>query len=78
MPRPRLLSHDYRMENAVLFIQDLARVLRISRSTIDRRMAAGTFPIPPLPALDNRLRFAKTDVDAYLANRVNRPRTRNR
>ena len=36
----------------VLFIEDVARILRTSRSTIERRRRAGTFPIPELPSID--------------------------
>ena len=42
----------------VLFIDDLARVLRTSRSTIERRRRAGTFPIPELPGIDGRPRWS--------------------
>jgi hypothetical protein len=38
----------------MLFIEDLAGVLRTSRSTIARRRRAGTFPIPELPGIDRR------------------------
>jgi hypothetical protein len=33
----------------VLFINDLVRLLRTSRSTIERRRRSSTFPIPELP-----------------------------
>jgi len=67
----------------VLFIEDLARVLRTSRSTIERRRRSGTFPIPELPAIDERPRWSRQAVERYLAStdgglrsRRGRPRTR--
>ena len=36
---------------AILFIDEVASVLRVSRSTIERRRRDGTFPIPELPKL---------------------------
>jgi predicted DNA-binding transcriptional regulator AlpA len=52
----------------VLFIQDVARVLRTSRSTIERRRRMGTFPIPELPGIDGRPRWSRYAIDAYLAS----------
>lgn len=52
----------------VLFIDDLTRILRTSRSTIERRRRAGLFPIPELPSLDGRPRWSRRAVDAYLAS----------
>jgi hypothetical protein len=67
----------------VLFIEDLARLLRTSRSTIERRRRSGTFPIPELPAIDGRPRWSRRPVEQYLAStngglrpRRGRPRTR--
>jgi hypothetical protein len=67
----------------VLFIEDVARVLRTSRSTIERRRRSGTFPIPELPAIDERPRWSRRAVERYLAStngglrpRRGRPRTR--
>jgi hypothetical protein len=67
----------------VLFIEDVARVLRTSRSTIERRRRSGTFPIPELPAIDERPRWSREAVETYLAStdgglrpRRGRPRTR--
>ena len=50
----------------VLFIDDIAKVLRTSRSTIERRRSAGAFPIPELPALDWRPRWSRSAVEEYL------------
>ena len=52
----------------VLFIDDVARVLRTSRSTIERRRRAGTFPIPELPSIDGRPRWSRQAVERYLAS----------
>ena len=67
----------------VLFIEDVAHVLRTSRSTIERRRRSGTFPIPELPAIDERPRWSRQAVERYLAStdgglrsRRGRPRTR--
>ena len=67
----------------VLFTEDIARVLRTSRSTIERRRRSGTFPIPELPAIDERPRWSRQAVERYLAStdgglrsRRGRPRTR--
>ena len=66
-----------------MFIEDVARVLRTSRSTIERRRRSGTFPIPELPAIDERPRWSRQSVERYLAStdgglrsRRGRPRTR--
>jgi hypothetical protein len=67
----------------VLFIEDVARILRTSRSTIERRRRAGTFPIPELPSIDERPRWGRVAVERYLAStnegmRSRRGRPRNR
>ena len=59
----------------VMFLDDLATVLRVSRSTIERRRRAGTFPIPELDSLDRRPRWSRRAVDRYLASE---PRTMRR
>ena len=68
----------------VLFIEDLVQILRTSRS--DHRVMvarSGTFPIPELPAIDERPRWSRQAVERYLAStdgglrsRRGRPRTR--
>jgi predicted site-specific integrase-resolvase len=50
----------------VLFLTDVAAVLRTSTRTIKRHLRAGTFPIPSLPGIDKRVRFARVDVARYL------------
>ena len=67
----------------VLFIEDLVQILRTSRSTIERRRRFAAFPIPELPAIDERPRWSRQAVERYLAStdgglrsRRGRPRTR--
>jgi hypothetical protein len=52
----------------VLFINDVARILRTSRSTIERRRRNGSFPIPELPSIDERPRWARQAIERYLAS----------
>ncbi len=69
----------------VLFIDDVAHILRTSRSTIERRRRAGTFPIPELPCIDGRPRWSRQAVERFLAStdggmrpRLGRPTGRGR
>ena len=81
---PRAVTpHVHAMRPDVMFIEDVARVLRTSRSTIERRRRSGTFPIPELPSIDERPRWSRQAVERYLAStdgglrpRRGRPRTR--
>jgi hypothetical protein len=50
----------------VLFIDDVVRMLRTSRSTIERRRRAGNFPIPELPSIDGRPRWSRHAVEKFL------------
>ncbi len=50
----------------VCFVEDLVRILRLSRATIDRRIRAGNFPIPELPRLDSRRRWSRRIVERFL------------
>ena len=50
----------------VLFIEDIANSLRCSPSTIRRRVRAGLFPVPPLPAIDNRRRWSRYAFERWL------------
>ena len=52
---------------AVLFVEDLAAVLRCSPSTIRRRRKAGVLCIPALPGVDKRPRFGRDAVLDFLA-----------
>jgi predicted DNA-binding transcriptional regulator AlpA len=51
----------------ILDITQLARALGCSRRSIERRLAVGTFPIRPLPAIHSRRRWAGADVRQFLA-----------
>ena len=53
---------------AVLFIADLARVLRTSRRNIERMRRARAFPIPELPQIDKRARWSGEAVRRFLAS----------
>ena len=64
------------IEQRVLFAEDLARVMRCSKSTINRRMRANTFPVAPLPRIDKRLRWSAKSVDDYLCRARLVPRRR--
>ena len=50
----------------VLLLDELAGVLRASVRTIRRQIKAGTFPIPALPSMDRRRRWARSDVEHFL------------
>ena len=50
----------------VLFLTDVAAVLKTSERTIKRRLRSGNFPIRTLPSIDKRHRFAKVDVARFL------------
>ena len=58
----------------VLFIGDLAAILRCSPATILRRITDGTFPLVPLPPIDSRLRWSRDRVLDWLATDPGRPR----
>ena len=51
----------------VLFLDDLAKLLRCSPSTIKRRLRARVFPVAPLPGIDKRPRWSKAMVLQWLA-----------
>ena len=51
----------------VLFLDDLAALLRCSPSTIKRRLRARVFPVAPLPGIDKRPRWSKAMVLQWLA-----------
>lgn len=60
----------------ILFIDEVAVLLRVSRSTIERRRRDGTFPIPELPTFDNRPRWSRQAVERFLASSGGVPRRR--
>ena len=51
----------------VLFLEDVAALLRCSPSTIKRRLRARVFPVAPLPGIDKRHRWSKTALLTWLA-----------
>lgn len=62
------IDHPPGLTLDVLFIEDVAHILRTSRSTIERRRRAGSFPIPELPSIDGRPRWSRQAVERYLAS----------
>ena len=63
------------MEQRIYLISDLVALLRLSRSTIDRRTreardGKSDFPLP-ISAPGQRLLWDKRSVDQWLANRAN-------
>jgi hypothetical protein len=56
---------DTEVVNDVLFDSDVCRELRISIDTLKRLRRRKAFPIPELPTLDKRHRYARRDVEAY-------------
>lgn len=46
---------------------DICAALRIGLTTLKKLRRLGAFPIPELPALDKRHRYARQDVIAYLS-----------
>lgn len=52
----------------VILIDELATLLRCSRRTIDRRLAAKDNLPPRLPSIDNRHRWSRAAVEAWLQN----------
>ena len=61
---PDAASHDL---PDVLFLEDLAALLRCHPKTIKRRLEAGVFPVAPIPGIDSRLRWSKAAVLKWLA-----------
>ena len=50
----------------VLFLEDVAALLRCSPSTIKRRLRAHVFPVAPLPGIDKRPRWSKAVLAQWL------------
>ncbi len=50
----------------VLFLEDVAALLRCSPSTIKRRLRAHVFPVAPLPGIDKRPRWSKAALAQWL------------
>lgn len=53
--------------STVLFIEDVCRELKVSRTTVERLRRHGAFPIPEMPALDKRPRWSSEAVEAFKA-----------
>ena len=51
----------------VLFLADLAALLRCHPKTIKRRLEAHVFPVAPIPGIDRRPRWSKAAVLQWLA-----------
>lgn len=50
----------------VCFLDDLARLFRIHRRTLERLRAAKALPFSELPSLDKRPRYAKAEIRRFL------------
>ena len=50
----------------VYLMDDLCRVLKMSRSTLERLRARGVFPIPELPKLGRRPRWSVARVHEFI------------
>jgi hypothetical protein len=61
-PSDRALTPD------ILFIDDIPRLLRTSRPTIERRGRERSFPIPEVQSIDKRPRWRREDVLAFLTS----------
>ena len=72
--RPAVISEGLSEASSILFIDEVATVLRVSRSTIERRRRDGTFPIAELPSLDSRPRWTRQAVERFLASSTGGPR----
>lgn len=58
----------------VLFLEEVAEMLRVSRSTIERRRRDGTFPVAELPSFDRRPRWSRRAIEQFLdSGRWSRP-----
>ena len=64
------MTHRRRPQLGVLFLADVAARLRCSPDTIRRRLRDGTFPVAPIPRIDNRMRFPAVAIEALAAGRV--------
>ena len=51
----------------VLFLEDVAALLRCSPSTLKRRLRAQVFPVAPIQGIDKRPRWSKAAVMQWLA-----------
>ena len=51
----------------VLLLDDVAALLRCSKTTIQRRLRAHVFPVAPLAGIDKRPRWSKAALLRWLA-----------
>ena len=58
---------DVELLPEVLFVEDLAALLRCSRWTLERRVKARVFPLAPIQGVDKRQRWSKAAVMQWLA-----------
>ena len=56
----------------VLFLEELAELLRCHPKTIRRRLDAHVFPVAPIPGIDRRPRWSKAAVLQWLASGAGR------
>ena len=66
-PSPPTVS-PVQLDADILFIDDLAQVLRTSKTTIERRRRDGSLPFPELPAIDKRPRWSRLVVEEFLSS----------
>jgi hypothetical protein len=57
---------DVEMLPVVLFLDDLAKHLRMSRRSIEKMRRHGCFPIPEMPSLDKRPRWSGEVVKRFI------------
>lgn len=50
----------------LLFVAHVAAFFDCSTATVSRRVHDGTFPVPPLPAIDRKLRWSRAQLRAWL------------
>ena len=53
----------------ILFVKDLAKLMRCHPKTIKRRLDAGDLPVAPIPGIDSRPRWSKAAVLKWIAAR---------
>lgn len=60
----------------VYLMEDVCRVLQISRSTLKRQRRLGVFPIPETESLDRHPRWSVDAVEAWLLKHRHAPQSR--
>jgi predicted DNA-binding transcriptional regulator AlpA len=53
-------------QRPVVLIEELADMLATSVSTIRRRLRARAFPIPQIQGIDDKLRWSRAEVMAFI------------